>query len=414
MAGQIHNRLGCRQQVNLSLDDARQIIITQQLLANFSGSALDAVNHLGYVQIDTICVVERAHNHILWSRSPDFLPSHLDDLHRTRKAVFEYWAHAMAYLPVADYRFTLPIQKRFLEREDCQEILAANKKLVKDIRKKITAEGPVSASDFATPEEFKGSGGWWNRKPAKQILEVLYWQGELMISHRKNFKRYYDLTDRVLTLSEIDTTMPSADETLRHHLLRVFRTLGVACKADLLWFVKDRVTAMRVLAEMINAGEVSPVEIESLDDHYYALPSVLQSCSSAATNGPEQYMHILSPFDNMIIRRDFIKRLFNFDYVFECYVPEKNRKFGYFSCPILLGTELIGTIDAKADRTRKEFIVKNLHLTNLHAAARQKKFQLEAIASRIRDFSCFNGCDSIKMECKNTQARQVEKFLKKA
>ena len=390
--------------ISISISDARNIILRQQALAGFNDSVPALINHLGYVQIDSIYVVERAHNHILWSRCAEFTPDHLSSLHGKEKAVFEYWAHAMSYLPMSDYRFSLPLMQQFREREDCRQILSAHKKLVKEIRNRIKAEGPVSASDFEAPADFKG-GGWWERKPAKQILEVLYWQGDLMISHRKNFKRYYDLTERVISDVEekLVTSMPSPEEIHHHHLMRVFRTLGVANKADLLWFVKDKSTATRVLNEMISAGTVRAITLANLAGNYYALNSVLESNFSAHA---EQKVHILSPFDNLMIRRDFVKRLFDFAYVFECYVPQANRRFGYFSCPILAGTDLIGTIDAKADRARKELIVKNLHLPSL-----SKSGWTDALARRIKDFASFNGCASVRMECQTRQAKTIEKKL---
>ncbi|MBU1109538.1 MAG: winged helix DNA-binding domain-containing protein [Candidatus Riflebacteria bacterium] len=405
----------------ISISNARKIILRQQFLSDFNGSMSEIIDHLGYIQIDSIYVVERAHNHTLWSRCPEFTPDDLSNLHGNEKAVFEYWAHAMSYLPMSDYRFSLPLMQTFREREDCREILSNNKKLVKDIRKRIMAEGPVSASDFEAPPDFKG-GGWWERKPAKQILEVLYWQGELMISHRKNFKRYYDLTERAFSLTgeKPSTLMPSHEETHRHYLMRVFRTLGVANKADLLWFIKDKTTATSVLNEMIGAGEVQLLKIENLADQYYALKTVLENSLSihfeygGNTGQNGQKVHILSPFDNMMIRRDFVKRLFNFDYVFECYVPQANRKFGYFSCPILAGTDLIGTIDAKADRSDRMLIVKNLHLSDFPAKSCDKENLVRAVARRISEFSSFNGCSSIKMECQNKWAKAIEKRLKSA
>jgi len=404
--------------VKISNSEAREIVLRQQGLAGFSGSTIEIINHLGYVQIDSINVIERAHHHTLWSRCPQFRPGELDDLHAKKHVIFEYWAHAMSYLPMHDYRFALPIMQRFREREDCREILSANKELAKEIRRRITAEGPLSAADFAAPAGFSG-GGWWNRKPAKQVLEVLYWQGELMISHRKNFRRYYELSERVLaqTAEKPGTSMPDREETHRHHLTRVLRTLGVAGKADLLWFVKDRVAATAALNNMIDAKEVVQLSIENIAEPCYALKSVVKkavparSAKKADVNELERQIHILSPFDNMVIRRDFIKKIFAFDYIFECYVPEAKRKFGYFSCPILAGTELIGSIDAKADRAHKELIVKNLHLADFPARAAASKTLVRALARRISEFAAFNDCTRVNMEPRTSQAKSIAKEL---
>jgi len=405
--------------VKISNSEAREIVLRQQGLTGLNGSTIEIINHLGYVQIDSINVIERAHHHTLWSRCPQFRPGELDDLHAKQHAIFEYWAHAMSYLPMHDYRFALPIMQRFREREDCREILNANKQLAKEIRRRITAEGPLSAADFAAPAGFSG-GGWWNRKPAKQVLEVLYWQGELMISHRKNFRRYYELSERVLAQAaeRPDTSMPDREETHRHHVTRVLRTLGVSGKADLLWFVKDKEAATAALNAMIEAKEVVQLTIENIAEPWYALKSVIKktaparSAKKADLDESGRQIHILSPFYNMVIRRDFIKKIFAFDYVFECYVPEAKRKFGYFSCPILAGTELIGSIDAKADRAHKELIVKNLHLADFPANAAASKSLAKALACRISEFAAFNGCARVSMECRNRQAKAVEKQLK--
>jgi hypothetical protein len=404
--------------VKISNSEAREIVLRQQGLTGSNGSTIEVINHLGYVQIDSINVIERAHHHTLWSRCPHFRPPELEELHAKQHVIFEYWAHAMSYLPMQDYRFALPIMQRFREREDCREILAANKQLAKEIRRRITAEGPLSAAEFDAPAGF--SGGWWNRKPAKQVLEVLYWQGELMISHRKNFRRYYELSERVLAQAaeKPDTSMPSCEETHRHHVTRVLRTLGVAGKAELLWFVKDKAAATAALNAMIEEKEAVQLAIENITEPWYALKSAVKktmparAAKKADLDELGRQIHILSPFDNMVIRRDFIKKIFAFDYVFECYVPEAKRRFGYFSCPILAGTELIGSIDAKADRAHKELIVKNLHLADFPANAAASKTLAGALAGRIIEFAAFNGCARISMECRNRQAKAVEKQLK--
>ncbi len=393
--------------MELSIAEARQIILQQQLLSGFNGATQEAIKHLGYIQIDSINVIERAHNHILWSRNRDFLPGHLSELHHDKKEVFEYWAHAMSYLPTSDYRYVLPIMKRFKERADCREILADNKGLVKEIRKRVAEEGPLSASDFTNPKEFQG-GGWWNRKPAKQVLEVLYWQGELAISHRKNFKRFYDLTERVLKLSKTDKKMPSVKEVMKHHIAKVLRTLGVACKADLTWFVRDKSNLMLALEEMLSGEQVQIINLEGQDQPFYALSEVLNNFSAVETAAT---MHILSPFDNMVIRRDFVKRMFNFDFVFECYVPQAKRRFGYFSCPILSGLEIIGTIDCKADRAKKELIIKNLHLNTKGLKAKQISNLLENLSIQVKEFSQFNGCNKFSVECQNKDSKRLSKIL---
>src|SRR3954447_1140087 len=153
-----------------------------------------ALEQIGYVQIDTISIVERAHHHTLWNRVPNYRPSHLDKLVSERRA-FEYWFHAAAYLPMRDYRFALP-RMHALKNGERHWFANRDLKLMKAILDRVRAEGPMMARDFETP---KGRAqGWWNWKPAKRALEQLYMQGDLMISGREGFQKIYDLPERVL------------------------------------------------------------------------------------------------------------------------------------------------------------------------------------------------------------------------
>jgi uncharacterized protein YcaQ len=155
------------------------------------------IERLGYVQIDTISVVERAHHHTLWSRRSDYGPGMLHELLAADRRVFEYWTHAASYLPMRDYRYYAGRMRSFASSDRARQFLADHAKLVREVLRRIRAEGALASADFAAPDGRK-RGPWWDWKPAKAALETLFSMGELMVSRRRNFQRVYDLTERVL------------------------------------------------------------------------------------------------------------------------------------------------------------------------------------------------------------------------
>ncbi|MBA7698532.1 hypothetical protein ES703_107210 [subsurface metagenome] len=157
-----------------------------------------AIEKLGYVQIDTIAVINRAHHHTLWTRRPDYSPAMLDELQAKDRRVFEYWGHAASYLPMKDYRYYIPRMRAFPWGDGwIKRMHERHKDVMKDVLERITKEGPLGSADFKAPDG-KKRGAWWDWKPAKTALELLMWRGDLMVTERRNFQRIYDLTERVL------------------------------------------------------------------------------------------------------------------------------------------------------------------------------------------------------------------------
>jgi uncharacterized protein YcaQ len=396
---------------NISNQLARELVLKAQLLDNTmlsadKAGALEVIQKLGYIQIDTIAVVKRAHHQILWSRCPDYRERSLHELQAKDRQVFEYWGHAMSYLPMCDYRYSLPRMQNFenpsspwakYQFQECRNLL-------EPVLKQIREEGPLSSSDFKPPPG-KKAGGWWDWKPAKVALELLFWQGKLMISERQNFKKIYDLTERVLP-DDIDSTMPTKDELGQFIVCRALSALGIAEEREIMKFLqpessrdadiqivgKEQITLS--LRHMEEKGEIIQLKLENNDDSvYYVFPESLQQ-ESPVKKGPPR-LQLLSPFDNMIIQRDRLKRLFGFDYSLECYLPVKKRRYGYFSLPILWGNNFVGRLDPKADRERKTMIIKNLIF---ESGFRFRDEFLEAFTNKLIAFAQFNNCLKIKTE----------------
>jgi len=383
-------------QLRLSIDQARRIAIQSQRLAPSSlGTGKEGIaqiiEHLGYVQIDTIAVVARAHHHTLWTRCPDYDPAFLHDLVAVDRRIFEYWAHAIAFLPMSDYRFYIPRMTR--HRTSSRAWLSAWKQehghVLDEVLNRIRKEGALTSKDFVPPPGTV-RGTWWDWKPAKRALELLFWQGDLMIAERRGFQKVYDLTERVLPPGT-DATRPSESALARFHVKRALGGLGIARAPEIrdAFHIVNLSQISEALEEMQQSKEVAGLHIEGLADIYYALPETLEWEQVPAPNK----VHILSPFDNLTIQRNRMKLLFGFEYTIECYLPEAKRKYGYFVLPILWKDEMIGRIDAKADRKAQALILKKLWF---EPSIRSIDEALPPLSEALARFARFNGCQTIE------------------
>lgn len=370
----------------ISKKEARKIIIASQQLSDIrSGKSKDQllkiIESIGYVQIDTISVVERSHHHTLWSRMPGYKKQMLDELLENDNSIFEYWSHAAAYLPIKDFRFSL-IRKNNYSRRN-KNWSAANKKILKYVYDRIAAEGPLQSKDFE--DKRTGSSGWWDWKPSKDALDFHFHKGTLMIKARKGFQKVYDLTERVLP-ENIDTSFPNEKEFYEHLILNSVRSNGLSSVKEITYNRRfDRNLFKDSLNRLTEEKTIININIRGLKDEYYTTVDNL--------NLPERFnriknVHILSPFDNLIIQRKRLKELFDFEYTIECYVPEAKRKFGYFCMPVLYGDKFIARIDAKADREGNNFIIKNIFRED-------SSMNRNLLSKKIKKLSEFCGCSNI-------------------
>lgn len=343
-----------------------------------------ALEQIGYVQIDTISIVARAHDHTLWNRVPNYSPAHLDRLVSDRRA-FEYWFHAAAYLPMRDYRFALP---RMHAIRDGQRHWFKNKDhdLMRVVLERIRDEGPLLARDFETP---KGrSQGWWNWKPAKRALEQLFMQGDLMTAGRDGFQKVYDLPERVLPPGT-NLTPPSVDEYADHLLDTALRAHGFASPKEVTYHRPG--TAIRAALRARLEADVAAGRLVRLrDTDYFARPELLDRRSPRM---PDR-VRLLSPFDNSIIQRDRNLAVHDYNYQLECYVPAAKRRFGYFCLPILYRDAFVGRVDCKAQRRQRRLDLVHLHVER--DVDDRARF-VAAFAQAAREFATFNGCDDVAL-----------------
>lgn len=342
-----------------------------------------AITHFGYVQIDTLAVVERAHHHTLWTRVPDYRSEHLEQLVAGR-SVFEYWFHAAAYLPMRDFRFALHRMLRY-KRGEARYHSHVDPKMMGYVHDKIRLDGPQKARDFQSVVK-KKAGSWWDWKLAKIALEKLFMEGDIMVSGRDGMEKKYDLTERVLP-GTVNTTEPDPLEYDEYLVDTHLRAYGHTTVKQITHLRKGKLLknmVAQVLQNLLEEKALQEVKLPGMPP-VYVRNALLEQPVKQTT--PQ--VRILSPFDNAVIHRDRVEQLFQFDFRLECYVPKEKRQFGYFCLPMLFKGDFIGRVDCKAHRKMGQ-----LEIIHLHMEKRQGdvKLWLEPIMHAIQQFAAFNGC----------------------
>ncbi|NIE68001.1 winged helix-turn-helix domain-containing protein [Burkholderia sp. Ax-1719] len=325
---------------------------------------LAAIRRMAQLQIDTIHVVARSPYFVLFSRVGAYDMRWLD-AHLANGRLFEYWSHEACFVPIEDYGL---LRHRMLDPSGMGWKYAADwhakhRREIDALLERIRANGPVRSSDFARADGDKG-GGWWDWKPEKRHLEVLFATGALMVAQRHNFQRVYDVAERVLPNWNDARDLPTRADAERTLLLRTALALGVL-RADWAadYYRLPRRPYGEALHALADAGELIPVRVEGWKPDAFVHRDHA-SLIDAAANGTlaSTVTTLLSPFDPVIWDRKRAVTLFGFDYAIECYTPAHKRKYGYFVLPILSRGKLVGRVDAKAHRAQQIFEVKSLHL----------------------------------------------------
>ena len=311
-----------------------------------------AVAHLGYVQIDTIHVIERCHHHILHTRIPSYRREHLQQAQSLDKSVFEYWTHALSYLPAESLRFYVRHMRRDWERRVWFGDVSA-----RDIRRVVSLirkGGPITIRDIDNDALEDKAHLWASRKPAKRALEAAFYKGLVTVSRRTGMVKTYELLTRHFGWNRLPRAA-SERETLDYLLDRALRSQGIVSVDSICYQDAARKPAMRPLVERrVRRGELVPVQVDGAERlGHWVRPDALDRRPEPA----EEPAHILSPFDPVVIQRKRLQLFFEYDYRFEAYVPKDKRVFGYFVCPVLVGDRIVAGLDLKTDRERQRLVV---------------------------------------------------------
>lgn len=355
----------------ISIQMARNVMLAAQGLDRLpdqravKADVLDAIRRMYLLQIDTIHVVSRSPYLVLWSRLGDYQPEWLDEL-LVERALFEYWAHAMCFIPIEDYplyrrRMLNAIQHKGWPVKWAVKWTQEHPEVMERVRSHLRENGSVRSAEFENKNHTPG--GWWNWKEEKDALESMLMLGEVMIARRQNFQRVYDLRERILPDWD-DAALPSVEEIQRTFALRSVKALGVALPSWVPdYFRQPKKEMPKRLEALAGQGLLLQVEVEGLAGPAYVHPDHAGLIDDAASGKLEpELTTLLSPFDPLVWDRARASQLFDFDYRIECYTPAAKRRYGYFTLPILHRGRLIGRLDPKAHRAKGVFEVKSVYL----------------------------------------------------
>ncbi len=367
-------------------------------------SVQKAIQQIAAVQIDTISVVARSHHLTLRNRVKNYHPDHIWDALRNRQ-VFEHFAHACCFVPIEEYPYYRYRMKRFPINNWEKSQLHKYKDHMYSVEARIRNEGPLSSKDFEDPSE-KKRGGFWDWKPAKQALDLLWQTGRLAVTERKNFQRVYDLSERVIPSKYFEGHVDK-DQVWRYFMERNLDCLVastarglceyITCGNFALDMIGNRTKTMERHLDILEQEDVvTKISVLNAKSQYYVLTRHLPFLHKVQDRRDlASCAWFLNPFDNVLWNRARVERLFNMKIKLEAYTPPANRKFGYYVTPILWQHNLIGRIDPKADRPTGTLI---LHNVEIDIPRKIISKTIEPIKQELVRFMRFHDLDRIQIE----------------
>lgn len=372
--------------------------------AGGAAALLALIERLGFVQVDSINTVERAHHMILASRRRGYAPAQLTQLLEKQRSLFEHWTHDAAIIPTAFF----PYWRLRFERD--RPLLAARWRKWRPngfeaelgrVHRHIADHGAVMARDIDRllgAEKPKGQsgagGGWWEWRPTKTALEFLWRTGALSVSGRRGFQKVFDLTERVIPEAHRTPQLAEA-EIIDWACSGALDRLGFATSGEIaaFWDAVSPAEAKAWCAERLGQDLIE-IEVEGASGaatKAFARPGVLDQATAAPP--PPRRIRILSPFDPALRDRKRALRLFGFDYRIEVFTPAAKRRYGYYVFPVLEGDRLIGRIDMRREGENGPLIVTAFWPEPGLRLGQGRSAQL---ARAIEDSAAFAGCSAIR------------------
>jgi uncharacterized protein len=352
-----------------------------------------AVEHLGYVQIDTINVIERSHHHILWSRIPAYRRADLRQAQSVDKSVFEYWTHALSYVPSKDLRFFMPAMKLH-RREGHRWFGSVTPADTRKVLRLVRRDGALTIRDIDDDVLTEKEHLWASRKPSKRALQLAFYTGVLTISERTGMLKTYDLMARHFGWDTALNSPPkpaSPREATAYLLDRALRSQGLVSLDSICHLDAPSKAAIRRLIEArVRSGELVPVALEGAGkQEHWARAETLEKVGVEAS----ELVHILSPFDPLVIQRKRTELFFGYGHRFEAYVPKEKRLFGYFALPVLVGDDIVAAIDLKTDRKARKLLMQKWNWVGSGAPRGARKDLKRRIEEELHRFEQFQLAD---------------------
>lgn len=396
-------RLATAKSTSIDATTARRLLLgTQGLLLDPARDAdaqtvFNLIQQMGFVQIDSINTLDRAHHLTLFSRLDHYQHEMLRHLLEDSRRLFEHWTHDASGVPTHLYphwkhRF-LRHRRRIRENAWWKERMGTTPMhTIRLIRRRIEAEGPLSSRDFEHDHEKHPltENGWWGWKPAKAALEYLWRTGELTVARRVNFQKVYDLTERVLPPDVCACETSTKSEHVNWACLSAMERLVLATPSEIaaFWHAVSLPEVRRWCTRAVKGGDLIPVQVEGADDspprECLAIPDWMDRAESM--DEPPRRIRFLSPFDPVLRDRARMTRLFDFDYRFEAFVPATKRQYGYYVLPMLEGDRLIGRMDAAFKRERSTLEVNRIWLEDGIKPTRQRNSAIDESLERLANF----------------------------
>jgi uncharacterized protein YcaQ len=346
-----------------------------------ASATLAAIEHLGYVQIDTINVIERCHHHILWTRIPGYQRQHLRQAQTVDKTVFEYWTHALSYVPTRDLKFYIA-EMKLHQQSAGSRLGAVTPDEVRKIIARIRDSGALSIRDINDDTLVEKNHAWGSRKPSKRALQFAFYAGKLAVSERAGMLKTYELMDRHFQWDKAVKPKPAtAAQTIEYLIDRALKSQGLISLDSICHLDAQHKPVVRSAIETrIKRGLLLPVAVEGDKLQYWAAPETLAGIPESIEG-----VHILSPFDPLIIQRKRLNAFFDYKHVFEAYVPKEKRVFGYFGLPVLVDGEIVAVLDLKADRECRKLLLQQWSWVGKGRASKHKK----SVEEKLHQFEQF-------------------------
>jgi uncharacterized protein YcaQ len=317
------------------------------------------LKRVALLQIDSVNVLERAHYLPAFSRLGPYPTAALDRLsQRAPRRLFEYWGHEASLIGV-DLHPLLRWRMERAEHEAWGSMLRVQDErpeLVESVLDQVRERGPIAASELEEKRP-RRSGPWWDWSDSKRAIEWLFFIGRVTAARRRRFERLYDLPERVIPKEVLAAPTPAPEEAQRELLRIASRALGVAAERDLRdYFRLAAATAKVRIAELVEAGDLIDVEVEGWGRTrgYLAAGARIPRRVEATA--------LVGPFDSVLWERSRLRRIWDFDFRLEIYVPAPKRVHGYYVLPFLLGDRFVARVDLKADRAAGVLRVPAVHL----------------------------------------------------
>jgi len=396
---------------------ARRYLALHHLLAPPRGveggpeGVMAVIDRLGSVQFDPLGVAGRNHDLVLHARVAGYRPAWTDELLYERRVLFEAYNKSLCILPLAELPWYRIAWDRALERHE-GDAFVAHADLARHILERIRTEGPLSSLDFEREPMVDWYWGPTNR--VRAILEALWESGRLGLARRVGNRRYYDLPERLFPARLLEAARPTVDEQMRHKLLSRYRAhglLGDGGPAEIWLGIWEHAAGGghagaplrgRLRRDLVESGALLPVAIEGVRGTRYvpaeARPELERAVGEVGAGEPpggaEPGVTLLAPLDPLCWDRDLLRSLFGFDYIWEVYVPEARRRWGYYVLPLLFGDRLVGRIEPRVDRRAGTVTILRLWWEEGFEPRRAEGF-VPAMKAALADYLAFAEADTL-------------------